>query len=118
MTDDRNDGPDPARRPVARPRRDAAARLPIGHPPRLRAALAHVEEIKSKIAAAGSESYINMNAADEKRAGALAALGAGSMRRGRPPPLRPRRHALPGVGRWCPRRRPGAPSPKMEMTRT
>ena len=43
-----------------------------------RAALAHVEEIKSKIAAAGSESlYINMNAADdEKRAGALAALGA------------------------------------------
>ena len=42
-----------------------------------RAALAHVEEVKGKIEAAGSEAlYINMNAADdEKRAGALAALG-------------------------------------------
>ena len=63
-----------------------------------RAALAHVEELKAKIAAAGSEAlYINMNAADdEKRAGALAALGERfdrSARRG-PPPVRPRRHAL------------------------
>ena len=42
-----------------------------------RAALAHVEEVKARIADAGSEAlYINMNAADdEKRAGALAALG-------------------------------------------
>jgi enoyl-[acyl-carrier-protein] reductase (NADH) len=41
-----------------------------------RAGLAHVEEIKSAISAAGSEAlYINMNAADdEKRAGALDAL--------------------------------------------
>src|ERR671918_523555 len=41
-----------------------------------RAGLAHVEEIKSGIEAAGSESlYINMNAADdEKRGSALAAL--------------------------------------------
>ena len=41
-----------------------------------RAALAHVEEVKAEIAAAGSEAlYINMNAADdEKRAGALATL--------------------------------------------
>ena len=42
-----------------------------------RAALAHVEEVKAEIAAAGSEAlYINMNAADdEKRAVALASLG-------------------------------------------
>jgi enoyl-[acyl-carrier protein] reductase III len=42
-----------------------------------RAGLAHVDEVKGKIEAAGSEAlYINMNAADdEKRAGALAALG-------------------------------------------
>jgi enoyl-[acyl-carrier protein] reductase III len=41
-----------------------------------RAALAHVDEVKAAIAAAGSEAiYINMNAADdEKRAGALALL--------------------------------------------
>ena len=41
-----------------------------------RAALAHVEEVKAAIEAAGSEAiYINMNAADdEKRAGALALL--------------------------------------------
>ena len=41
-----------------------------------RAAVAHVEEIKAKIEAAGSEAlYINMNAADdEKRAAALATL--------------------------------------------
>jgi enoyl-[acyl-carrier protein] reductase III len=43
-----------------------------------RAALAHVEEVKAAIAAAGSEAlFINMNAADdEKRAGALAQLAA------------------------------------------
>src|SRR5215510_4145571 len=42
-----------------------------------RAGLTHVEEVKAAIEAAGSEAlYINMNAADdEKRAGALAALG-------------------------------------------
>jgi len=42
-----------------------------------RAALAHVEEVKAGIEAAGSEAiYINMNAADdEKRAAALATLG-------------------------------------------
>jgi NAD(P)-dependent dehydrogenase (short-subunit alcohol dehydrogenase family) len=42
-----------------------------------RAGLAHVDELKGKIEAAGSEAlYINMNAADdEKRAGALATLG-------------------------------------------
>ena len=42
-----------------------------------RAATAHVEELKAKIEALGSEAlYINMNAADDdKRAGALAALG-------------------------------------------
>ncbi len=41
-----------------------------------RAALAHVEEVKSAIEATGAQAlYINMNAADdEKRAGALAAL--------------------------------------------
>ena len=41
-----------------------------------RAALAHVEEVKAAVEAAGSEAiYINMNAADdEKRAAALAAL--------------------------------------------
>ena len=41
-----------------------------------RAALAHVEEVKAAIEAAGSEAiYINMNAADdEKRAAALATL--------------------------------------------
>ena len=43
-----------------------------------RAALAHVDEVKEGIEAAGSEAlYINMNAADdEKRAAALAALRA------------------------------------------
>jgi enoyl-[acyl-carrier protein] reductase III len=41
-----------------------------------RAALAHVEEVKARIAEAGSEAlFINMNAADdEKRAAALATL--------------------------------------------
>jgi enoyl-[acyl-carrier protein] reductase III len=43
-----------------------------------RAALAHVDEVKAAISGAGSEAlFINMNAADdEKRAAALAALGA------------------------------------------
>ncbi|HZM72210.1 MAG TPA: SDR family oxidoreductase [Candidatus Polarisedimenticolia bacterium] len=43
-----------------------------------RAALAHVDEVKAAIEAAGSEAlYINMNAADdEKRAAALETLGA------------------------------------------
>lgn len=43
-----------------------------------RAALAHVDEVKSAIAAAGSEAlFINMNAADdEKRAAAIAAIEA------------------------------------------
>jgi NAD(P)-dependent dehydrogenase (short-subunit alcohol dehydrogenase family) len=43
-----------------------------------RAALAHVEEVKASIMAAGSEAlFVNMNAADdEKRAGALAQLAA------------------------------------------
>src|SRR6266436_3321462 len=43
-----------------------------------RAALAHVEEVKAGIVAAGSEAlFVNMNAADdEKRAAALAGLGA------------------------------------------
>jgi enoyl-[acyl-carrier protein] reductase III len=43
-----------------------------------RAALAHVEEVKAGIVAAGSEAlFVNMNAADdEKRAGALAQLRA------------------------------------------
>lgn len=43
-----------------------------------RAALQHVEEIKGRIAAAGSEAlYINMNAADdEKRASAIATIAA------------------------------------------
>ena len=66
-----------------------------------RAAIAHVDEIKAKIAAAGSEAlYINMNAADdEKRAGALAALRRAlrAIARGGPPPVRARRHALARV---------------------
>ncbi len=43
-----------------------------------RAALAHVEDVKARIEAAGSEAlYINTNAADDdKRAAAIAALGA------------------------------------------
>ncbi len=64
-----------------------------------RAAIAHVEEIKAKIAAAGSEAlYINMNAADdEKRAGALAALGERfeqSRAEGRHPYVRVVMHSL------------------------
>ena len=58
-----------------------------------RAAIAHVEELKAKIAAAGSEAlYINMNAADdEKRAG-----GAGGAARA-VRPRRARRAATPYV---------------------
>lgn len=64
-----------------------------------RAALAHVEEVKSEIEAAGSEAfYINMNAADdEKRAAALAALGgrfAQSRAEGRAPYVRVVMHSL------------------------
>ena len=51
-----------------------------------RAALAHVDEVKAAIAAAGSEALsINMNAADdEKRAGALARSARGSTSPRRP----------------------------------
>ena len=52
-----------------------------------RAALAHVDEVKAAIEAAGSEAlYINMNAADdEKRAAAIATLRRALRRRaGRP----------------------------------
>jgi NAD(P)-dependent dehydrogenase (short-subunit alcohol dehydrogenase family) len=64
-----------------------------------RAAIAHVDEIKAKIAAAGSEAlYINMNAADdEKRARALAALGERferSRAEGRHPYVRVVMHSL------------------------
>jgi enoyl-[acyl-carrier protein] reductase III len=64
-----------------------------------RQALAHVEEIKSAIADSGSEAlYINMNAADdEKRAGAIAAIGerfARSRSEGRRPYLRVVLHSL------------------------
>ncbi|HYM82725.1 MAG TPA: SDR family oxidoreductase [Candidatus Dormibacteraeota bacterium] len=64
-----------------------------------RAGLAHVEEIKSRIADAGSETlYINMNAADdEKRAAALEALRArfdASRAQGRHPYVRVVMHSL------------------------
>jgi NAD(P)-dependent dehydrogenase (short-subunit alcohol dehydrogenase family) len=64
-----------------------------------RAALAHVEEVKAAIAAAGSEAlFINMNAADdEKRAAALATLGARfdqSRAQGRHPYVRVVMHSL------------------------
>ena len=64
-----------------------------------RAALQHVDEVKAKIAAAGSEAlYSNMNAADdEKRAGALAALGERfdrSRAEGRHPYVRVVMHSL------------------------
>ena len=66
-----------------------------------RAATAHVEELKAKIEALGSEAlYINMNAADdEKRAGALATLRERfdrSAAEGRYA-VRPGRHALARV---------------------
>jgi enoyl-[acyl-carrier protein] reductase III len=64
-----------------------------------RAALAHVEEVKAAIEAAGVQAlYINMNAADdEKRAGALAALGArfeAARAEGRHPYVRVVMHSL------------------------
>ena len=64
-----------------------------------RAALAHVEEVKARIAGAGSEAlFVNMNAADdEKRAGALAQLGARfdeSRAAGRKPYVRIVMHSL------------------------
>lgn len=64
-----------------------------------RAALAHVEEVKAAIAAAGSEAlFINMNAADdEKRAEALRTLDARferSRAEGRHPYLRVVMHSL------------------------
>lgn len=64
-----------------------------------RAALQHVEEVKSAIAAAGSEAlFINMNAADdEKRAAALVALGERferSRAEGRHPYVRVVMHSL------------------------
>ena len=59
-----------------------------------RAALAHVEEVKAGIEAAGSEAlYINMNAADdEKRAAAIETIRERFERepRRRPPPVHPR----------------------------
>ena len=64
-----------------------------------RAALAHVEEVKARIAEAGSEAlFINMNAADdEKRAAALATLKARfdeSRAAGRHPYVRVVMHSL------------------------
>jgi enoyl-[acyl-carrier protein] reductase III len=64
-----------------------------------RAGLAHVEEIKEQIAAAGSEAlYINMNAADdEKRAAAIATIRARfdqSRADGRHPYIRVLMHSL------------------------
>jgi enoyl-[acyl-carrier protein] reductase III len=64
-----------------------------------RAALAHVEEVKARIAEAGSEAlFINMNAADdEKRAAALAAIKARfdeSRAAGRHPYVRVVMHSL------------------------
>jgi NAD(P)-dependent dehydrogenase (short-subunit alcohol dehydrogenase family) len=64
-----------------------------------RAALAHIDEVKSRIAEAGSEAlFINMNAADdEKRVAALDALEArfaGSRAAGRHPYVRVVMHSL------------------------
>ena len=64
-----------------------------------RAALAHVEDVKAEIVAAGSEAlYINMNAADdEKRTAALATLGERfdrSRAAGREPYVRVVMHSL------------------------
>ncbi|WP_289444642.1 hypothetical protein, partial [Klebsiella pneumoniae] len=64
-----------------------------------RAALQHVDEVRARIAAAGSEAlYINMNAADdEKRAAAIATLGdrfERSRREGRHPYVRVVMHSL------------------------
>src|SRR3954462_5751383 len=64
-----------------------------------RAALQHVDEVKARIAEAGSEAvFVNMNAADdEKRAGALETLRARfeeSRAAGRPPYVRVVMHSL------------------------
>jgi enoyl-[acyl-carrier protein] reductase III len=89
-----------------------------------RAALAHVEEVKAGIGAAGSEAlYINMNAADdEKRSGALATLGERfdrSRREGREPYVRVVMHSL-AFGSLVPflagDPKAGADRKKMEMT--
>ena len=89
-----------------------------------RAALAHVEEVKSAIVAAGSEAiYINMNAADdEKRAAALATLGERfdrSRAEGREPYVRVVMHSL-AFGSLVPfltdDPKAGADRKKMEMT--
>jgi enoyl-[acyl-carrier protein] reductase III len=89
-----------------------------------RAALAHVEEVKAKIAAAGSEAlYLNLNAADDqKRAVALATLQARferSRAEGRHPYVRVVMHSL-AFGSLVPylTRDPkaGVDRKKMEMT--
>ena len=89
-----------------------------------RAALAHVEEVKAAIEAAGSEAiYINMNAADdEKRAAALAALGERfdrSRADGREPYVRVVMHSL-AFGSLVPflseDPKAGVDRKKMEMT--
>ena len=66
-----------------------------------RAALAHVEEVKAGIEAAGSEAlYINMNAADDEKRAAALGDPARALRplpgRG-PRAVRPGRHALARV---------------------
>ena len=89
-----------------------------------RAGLAHVEEIKTGIEAAGSEAlYINMNAADdEKRASALAALRdrfERSRSEGREPYVRVVMHSL-AFGSLVPflseDPKAGVDRKKMEMT--
>src|SRR5262245_33372754 len=89
-----------------------------------RAALAHVEEVKSAIEAAGSEAlYINMNAADdEKRADALAKLRERfdrSKAEGREPYVRVVMHSL-AFGSLVPflseDPKAGVDRKKMEMT--
>jgi enoyl-[acyl-carrier protein] reductase III len=89
-----------------------------------RAALAHVDDVKARIEATGSEAlFINMNAADdEKRAAALAALGerfARSRAEGREPYVRVVMHSL-AFGSLVPflteDPKAGADRKKMEMT--
>src|SRR4051812_5870618 len=89
-----------------------------------RAALAHVDEVKAGIQAAGSEAlFINMNAADDdKRAGALAALGERfdrSKSEGREPYVRVVMHSL-AFGSLVPflseDPKAGVDRKKMEMT--
>jgi enoyl-[acyl-carrier protein] reductase III len=89
-----------------------------------RAALPHVEEVKARIAAAGSEAlYMNMNAADdEKRATALATLQARferSRAEGRHPYVRVVMHSL-AFGSLVPYLahdpKAGVDRKKMEMT--